>query len=47
MRDLVAKSEHKLNAFVLVIVGRNPLPESLSVSLFTGADAVALRPVYG
>ena len=47
MRDLVIRSEHALNAFALVIVGRNPIPEGLSVSLFSSADAVALHSAPG
>lgn len=33
MRELVTKSKHSLNAFVLVIVGRERVPAGLSVSL--------------
>lgn len=47
MRDLVTKSEHVLNAFVLVIVGRDPFPCGLSVSLFNGNHGFTLRAGSG
>jgi len=44
MRNLVAESRHVLNAFVLVIVGCNPVPSGLSVSLFDSENEFVLHP---
>lgn len=42
MHELVTKSVHSLNGFVLVIIGTSPLPDGLSVSIFNGSDALSL-----
>ncbi|WP_418901590.1 Mov34/MPN/PAD-1 family protein [Terripilifer ovatus] len=44
MSELVAKSEHALNGFVLVIVGTDPLPDGLYVALSDRKQSVALQP---
>jgi integrative and conjugative element protein (TIGR02256 family) len=38
MKEMVARSTHSLNAFVLVIVGRLDFPEGLSVRAFYNAE---------
>jgi integrative and conjugative element protein (TIGR02256 family) len=42
--DGVRRSSHELNAFVLTIVGRVPLPEGLYVSLHDGNAQYVLHP---
>jgi integrative and conjugative element protein (TIGR02256 family) len=42
MCDLAVQSHHALNAFVLVIVGNDPFPRGLLVSLFDGAEVFPL-----
>ncbi|SEE66189.1 integrative and conjugative element protein, VC0181 family [Rhizobiales bacterium GAS188] len=42
MGELFARSEHALNGFVLLIVGTDPAPRGLSVSLFDGTYCVIL-----
>lgn len=44
MHEMVTKSVHELNGFLLVIVGTAPLPRGLCVSVFTGSDALTLSP---
>ncbi len=44
MRELFERSNHKLNGFVLVIVGRDGFPYGLSVSLYTGFCSILLTP---
>jgi integrative and conjugative element protein (TIGR02256 family) len=41
--DCVRRSEHALNGFVMVIVGRLPLPDSLFVSVCDASHVHALR----
>jgi integrative and conjugative element protein (TIGR02256 family) len=41
--DCVRRSEHSLNGFVMVIVGRRPLPGSLFVSVCDASRVHALR----
>jgi integrative and conjugative element protein (TIGR02256 family) len=41
--DCVRRSEHALNGFVMVIVGRRPLPDSLFVSVCDTSRVHALR----
>lgn len=45
MHELVRKSVHAFNGFVLVIVGTDPLPGGLSVSIFNGSDGFPLSAV--
>jgi integrative and conjugative element protein (TIGR02256 family) len=47
MQELVTKSVHAFNCFVLVIVGTDPLPGALSVSVFNGSCALPLKPGAG
>ena len=44
MQELVSRSNHALNGFVLAIVGAAPFPDGLSVFLFDEARTVQLRP---
>jgi integrative and conjugative element protein (TIGR02256 family) len=44
MRDLVSRSKHTLNGFVLTIVGREALPVGLAVWVFSDTDGIELRP---
>jgi integrative and conjugative element protein (TIGR02256 family) len=44
MRDLVSRSKHALNGFVLTIVGNEAFPAGLSVWVFGGADGINLLP---
>jgi len=44
MRELFERSNHKLNGFVLAIVGRESFPYGLSVSVHTGMTAIQLAP---
>lgn len=44
MRDLVSRSKHALNGFVLTIVGREALPAGLAVWIFSATDRIELRP---
>lgn len=45
MHEVVRKSVHALNGFVLVIVGTDSLPNSLCVSAYNGRDVLALSGV--
>jgi integrative and conjugative element protein (TIGR02256 family) len=45
MKDLVVRSKHSLNGFLLVIVGRDVFPRGLSVSLFTPATRITLTAI--
>lgn len=47
MHDLVTKSVHSFNGFVLVIIGTSPLPDGLCVSIFNGSDALSLCAIVG
>ncbi|WP_349365541.1 MAG: Mov34/MPN/PAD-1 family protein [Nitratireductor rhodophyticola] len=42
MREMVRKSAHHFNGFVLAIVGTDPLPRSLYVSVVSGSDMFPL-----
>lgn len=42
--ECVAKSEHELNAFVLIVVGTASLPDCLCVLIHDGAEALRLAP---
>lgn len=42
MHELVRKSVHAFNGFVLAIVGTDPLPGGLHLSVFDGTDALTL-----
>jgi integrative and conjugative element protein (TIGR02256 family) len=42
MHELVTKSAHTFNGFVLVIVGTDPLPGGLCVSVFNATDVFSL-----
>lgn len=42
MRQCVRKSRHRLNSFLLVIVGTAEIPDSLHVSLHSGSDIAVL-----
>ena len=42
MADLVARSQHALNGFVLVVVGTQLAPDGLAVSIFDGARQIVL-----
>lgn len=42
MRECVRKSRHRLNSFVLIIVGTVDIPDCLHVSLHTGSDLLVL-----
>lgn len=42
MHELVTKSIHAFNGFVLVIVGTDPLPGGLCVFVYNGSDAFPL-----
>lgn len=43
IQDAVAKSQHHLNGFVMVIVGNDSLPTALHVSLNTAIDHLQLK----
>lgn len=45
MHELVTKSVHSFNGFVLVIVGTAPLPDGLFVSVYNGAGDLPLSAV--
>lgn len=47
MNELVNKSEHALNGFVLIIVGTNRLPDGLYVSLHSVDGVLQLHPTHG
>lgn len=44
MQELVTKSAHVFNGFMLVIIGTDRLPEGMSVSLCNGMDLFPLKP---
>jgi integrative and conjugative element protein (TIGR02256 family) len=44
MKDCFLKSRHALSGFILVVVGRLPAPEGLSVTLHAGHGYKTLRP---
>jgi hypothetical protein len=47
MRELFTQSEHALNGFILVIVGTEDFPKSLSVWLYAASRGVRLYPAVG
>jgi integrative and conjugative element protein (TIGR02256 family) len=42
MQDLVARSQHALNGFLLIIVGKAEFPKGLSVCIYNKSNAVRL-----
>ena len=40
MSECVRKSRHRLNSFVLIIVGSDDLPDGLHISLHTGSNVI-------
>jgi integrative and conjugative element protein (TIGR02256 family) len=44
MFEVVARSGHDLQGFILVIVGTEPFPSGLRVSLYSAADELVLCP---
>lgn len=44
MQEVVMKSVHAFNGFILVIVGTGPMPGALSVSAFNGLSTLVLKP---
>jgi integrative and conjugative element protein (TIGR02256 family) len=44
LAELVSRSAHSLNAFVLVVVGIGHLPEAMAVTLHDGAAIYRLNP---
>ncbi|WP_395698496.1 Mov34/MPN/PAD-1 family protein [Methylocella sp.] len=44
MHDLLTRSKHQLNGFVMVIVGTGDAPEGLYVALFSRASSIRLNP---
>lgn len=44
MRELVVRSRHALNGFVLAIVGRENFPYGLCTWLYTATECVQLQP---
>jgi integrative and conjugative element protein (TIGR02256 family) len=44
--DSVACSQHALNGFVLVIVGRDAIPAGLNVSVFSSQNGMRLMPAH-
>ena len=45
MRELVAKSKHALNGFIMIIVGTESFPTGLSVAFYTRAHRILLHPL--
>lgn len=46
MQDIFSKSVHKLNVFVLAVVGTSDVPDGLSVLICNDILVTSLRPVY-
>lgn len=44
MRELITRSQHQLNAFIMVIVGTRAAPDGLSVTLHSQAAITYLKP---
>lgn len=44
MQDIFSKSVHKLNVFVLVVVGTREVPDGLSVLICNDVSVASLRP---
>jgi integrative and conjugative element protein (TIGR02256 family) len=47
MQELVTRSEHAFNGFVLAIVGTEQLPKGLCATLFDGVTALSLAAADG
>jgi integrative and conjugative element protein (TIGR02256 family) len=45
INEAVAKSQHHLNGFVMIIVGSSPFPGGLHVSLNTATNHLRLAPI--